>query len=47
MAPAFRHLIATRPFRARDLPVDDDDDDKLKLVRELLGAGYLVRWTGG
>ena len=43
MAPAFRFLLRTSAFRARDLPVDAAPGEKLKFVRRLVLSGCLVR----
>jgi hypothetical protein len=43
MGSAFRYILRTRPFRARDLPVDAPGREKLRFVRDLVSAGYLVR----
>jgi bifunctional lysine-specific demethylase and histidyl-hydroxylase MINA len=43
MARAFRYMLRSRPFRARDLPVHAPPRAKLRLVRELVCGGYLIR----
>lgn len=43
MAPAFRFLLRTSAFRARDLPVDTSRSKKLRFVRGLVLGGYVVR----
>ena len=43
MAPTFRYLLKCSTFRPQDLPIDSRPAEKLKFVRELMLAGYVIR----
>jgi bifunctional lysine-specific demethylase and histidyl-hydroxylase MINA len=43
MAPSFRYLLKCSTFRPQDLPIKSRPAEKLKFIRELMLAGYVIR----